>query len=128
VSRRPIGFALCAGLVCVLSLPSCMDDKGTNPPGPPELDSPALLGSTNGSQNYIHTFSKEGDYPYHCEYHTTTRYREGGTVFVRDGAADSVFVTIFQGAFNPTNAVVKPNGRVRWQNFDDGVHHSVTSD
>ena len=49
-------------------------------------------------------------------------------MFVREGAADSVFVTIFQGHFNPTDAVVKPDGYVRWQNFDDGVHHSVTSD
>jgi plastocyanin len=128
VSRRSARFACCVGLACALFLPSCKGDTGTNPPAPPELDSPALLGATTGSQNYIHTFSAAGDYPYHCQYHTTANHREGGAVQVADGGPDSVFVRIFQGTFSPANAVVKPGGSVRWQNFDDGVHHSVTSD
>jgi plastocyanin len=93
-----------------------------------ELDSPSLLGATAGSQNYIHTFAHAGLYPYHCEYHTTASHRMAGTVTVDDTGQDSAFVSIFQGAFQPASVVVRPGGQVRWQNFDDGVHHTVTSD
>jgi plastocyanin len=51
-----------------------------------------------------------------------------GAVAVDDTGQDSAFVSIFQGAFQPASVVVKPGGQVRWQNFDDGVHHTVTSD
>jgi len=51
-----------------------------------------------------------------------------GTVFVTAQGPESVFVSIFQGAFQPASATVRPNGQVRWQNFDDGTHHTVTSD
>jgi plastocyanin len=121
---RPVGLT---GLLVALSLLSCKD-QGTNPPPAKELDSPALLGATVGSQNYIHVFARAGVYAYHCTYHTTAHHREPGTVIVQDGGQDSVFVSIFQGTYQPATVTVRPNGQVRWQNFDDGVHHSVTSD
>jgi plastocyanin len=111
-----------------LSLLACSDDQGTRPVPTKELDSPALLGATTGSQNYIHTFANTGVYPYHCTFHTTTAHRMAGTVIVGNGGPDSAFVSIYQGAYHPSNATVKPNGQVRWQNFDDGTHHTVTSD
>ena len=112
----------------VLALTGCVEEKATNPARANELDSPGLLGATAGSRNYLHTFATTGSYPYHCSYHTTAEHREGGTVVVDAGGQDSVFVSILQGAFHPATAVVKPGGQVRWQNFDDGVHHTVTSD
>ena len=127
MSRRLIGPFALASAFLLMSL-ACGEDKGTNPNPGKELDSPALLGATTGSQNYIHVFANTGSYPYHCTFHTTSHYREGGTAVVSNGAADSVFVSISQGAFNPATATVRPNGQVRWQNFDDGVHHTVTSD
>ena len=100
----------------------------TNTSTAPELDSPYLLGATTGSQNYIHAFASAGQYPYHCKLHTTVNYREGGLVVVSAQGADSAYVTIFTGAFHPDTVIVKPGGPVRWQNFDDGTHHTVTSD
>jgi len=113
--------------VLAFTLPSCMD-KATSPPAAPELDSPSLLGATTGSANYIHWFAKAGVYPYHCTYHTNSHTREPGTVIVEDGGLDSAFVSIYQGAYHPASVTVRPNAQVRWQNFDDGVHHTVTSD
>jgi len=124
--RRTVSVGL-AGLALVV-LASCLADKTTEPPNGRELDSPSLLGSTTGSQNYIHTFANQGTYPYHCEYHTTQNHREPGTVIVDDNGVDSAFVQIFQGAYHPASVTVKPHATVRWQNFDDGVHHTVTSD
>lgn len=100
----------------------------TNAPAAKELDSPFLLGATTGSENYIHAFANNGQYPYHCKLHTTVNHREGGLVTVSAQGADSAFVTIFTGAFQPDTVVVKPGAPVRWQNFDDGTHHTVTSD
>ena len=121
-------LALFAGLFIALALMSCRKDTSTNSTPRDVLDSPALLGSTTGSQNYIHVFVTAGTYPYHCKYHQISIDREIGTVTVSDGGPDSAFVTIFQGEYNPASATVKPGGQVRWQNFDDGVHHTVTSD
>jgi len=128
MSLRPFGLIVIASPFLVLSLLACGEDKGTNPAPAKELDSPALLGATAGSQNYIHTFANVGTYPYHCMYHTTNSHRMAGTVIVDDHGQDSAFVSIFEGAYHPSSATVKPNGQVRWQNFDDGVHHTVTSD
>ncbi len=116
------------GLTCAFALAACNADRGTDPAPVRELDSPGLLGSTTGSRNYIHVFPSTGTYPYHCSYHSTANHREGGSVTVAGGGPDSAFVSIFQGAFDPATVTVKPGGQVRWQNFDDGVHHSVTSD
>jgi hypothetical protein len=127
MSRRLAGFAVLT-LILSLSVLACGEDKSTSPPPAIELDSPFLLGATSGSQNYIHTFANAGTYPYHCKLHTTALHREGGTVFVIDQGPDSVFVSIFEGAYHPDSVVVRPNGQVRWQNFDDGTHHTVTSD
>ena len=110
------------------SLLSCSQDKGTEPVATRELDSPSLLGSTGGSVNYVHAFSEAGTYPYHCTYHTTAHSRMAGTVVVTGSGPDSAFVRIFQGAFDPSLASVKSGGSVRWQNFDEGTHHTVTSD
>ena len=115
------------GLMATLTLLSCQDPS-TRPEPAIELDSPGLLGAVSGSQNYIHVFTTPGRYDYHCAYHTNAHHREGGTVFVHDGGPDSAFVSIFQGAYHPDTVVVRPHGQVRWQNFDDGVHHTVTSD
>ena len=128
MSRRQIGLAVLASLALGLSILACGQDKGTGPPSASELDSPYLLGATSGSQNYIHTFANSGTYSYHCKLHTTASHREGGTVLVDAQGPESVFVSIYQGAFHPANATVRPNGQVRWQNFDDGTHHTVTSD
>lgn len=117
-----------AGVSLALALAGCVQDKGTNPVPANELASPSLLGATAGSQNYIHAFATPGTYPYHCSYHTTSEHREAGTVIVDGAGLDSVFVSIYQGAYHPASATVKPGGQVRWQNFDDGVHHTVTSD
>jgi len=113
--------------LAIMVLGACRADKTTDPITP-ELDSPALLGATTGSRNYIHAFANLGTYPYHCEYHTTQNHREPGTVIVDNNGADSAFVQIFQGAYHPASVTVKPHVNVRWQNFDDGVHHTVTSD
>ena len=128
LSLRSTALVALAGLSCALALVACNGDQGTNPVSVPELDSPGLLGATSGSRNYIHVFPSTGTYPYHCTYHSTANHREGGSVIVEAGGPDSAFVSIFQGAFDPATATVKPGGQVRWQNFDDGVHHSVTSD
>jgi len=128
VCPRPRQFVLLAVLSIALSLVSCGEDKSTNSTPRDVLDSPALLGSTTGSQNYIHLFVTAGVYTYHCKYHQISTYGETGTVAVNDGGPDSAFVTIFQGAYNPASVTVRPGGQVRWQNFDDGVHHTVTSD
>ena len=111
-----------------LTAVACRGNQGTSPPAAPELDSPALLGATSGSQNYIHVFASAGAYPYHCKYHTTTSHRMAGTVTVDPQGPESVFVSISLGAFHPASTTAKPGGSVRWQNFDDGVHHTVTSD
>jgi len=116
-----------SGLLAALTLLSCQD-TGTNPPPAPELDSPGLLGAVSGSQNYVHVFARAGRYDYHCAYHTNEHHREAAMVFVHDGGPDSAFVSISQGAYHPDTVAVRPNGQVRWQNFDDGVHHTVTSD
>jgi plastocyanin len=126
MSLRPLRLGALAGLSLALSLLACREDKVTGPAD--RLDSPALLGNTTGSRNYVHTFVSAGTYPYHCTYHTTSVDREAGTVIVVDGGPDSAFVTIFEGAYHPSSATVKPDGQVRWQNFDHGVHHTVTSD
>src|SRR5438093_12461576 len=123
---RPIGLVVLASVALVLALPACRDDKVTNPAPGKGLDSPSLLGATSGSQNYIHAFANTGTYPYHCRYHTSNSER--GTVIVVDGGQDSAFVSIFEGAYHPSSLTVRPNGQVRWQNFDDGTHHTVTSD
>jgi plastocyanin len=125
---RPLGLVGLASLGLILAALSCSEDKGTAPVSTNELDSPALLGSTTGSQNYFHTFTDAGTYPYHCKYHTTAHHRMAGTVVVTDPGPDSAFVRIFEGAFDPAIANVGPNGQVRWQNFDEGTHHTVTSD
>jgi hypothetical protein len=127
MSHRSFALMI-AGSALALSALSCNDDKGTGPPAAKELDSPYLLGATTGSQNYIHAFADEGAYPYHCKLHTTAQHRMGGTVFVSPTGADSAFIRIFEGAFDPISVTVRPNGQVRWQNFDDGTHHTVTSD
>jgi plastocyanin len=111
-----------------VSLLSCSQDNGTEPVATKELDSPSLLGSTTGSPNYIHAFANSGLYPYVCTYHTTAHYREGGMVIVNGQGADSAFVRIFEGAFDPDTSRVKPGAPVRWQNFDEGTHHTVTSE
>ena len=128
MSLRLIGLAALASLTLSLCIIACGEDKGTSPPPANELDSPYLLGATAGSQNYIHTFANAGTFSYHCKLHTTASHREGGTVFVSAQGPESVFVSIFQGAFHPDSAIVRPNGQVRWQNFDDGTHHTITSD
>src|SRR2546428_831481 len=128
MSARLHGRVVLASLAFAVSLLACGKDQQTSPTAAMELDSPALLGAAAGSQNYIHAFANAGVYPYHCRYHTTTHHRMAGTVVVSDGGPDSAFVSIFQGAFNPSSVTVKPSGQVRWQNFDDGVHHTVTSD
>lgn len=125
---RTHALVVVASLLLALPLVACLPEKGTNPTPADVLDSPGLLGAATGSQNYIHTFASKGTYPYHCEYHTTTNHWEGGSVTVADGGPDSVFVSISQGAFHPASATVRPGGQVRWQNFDDGIHHTVTSD
>jgi plastocyanin len=51
-----------------------------------------------------------------------------GLVIVTDQGPDSAFVRIFEGAFDPDTARVKAGASVRWQNFDEGTHHTVTSD
>lgn len=127
MSPRTRTLAAAVSLVLALPLVACMEKATTPAPGD-ELDSPGLLGAATGSQNFIHAFANKGTYPYHCEYHTTANHREGGTVSVADGAPDSAFVSISGGAFHPSSATVRPGGQVRWQNFDDGVHHTVTSD
>jgi hypothetical protein len=127
MSRR-LGLMVLASLTLGLPLLSCGKDQETSPPPTKELDSPYLLGATGGSQNYIHAFANPGTYAYHCKLHTTATHRMGGMVFVTAQGADSAFVSIFQGAFHPDSVTVRPNGQVRWQNFDDGTHHTVTSD
>lgn len=129
MSRRLPGFLAIASLMLAMSTLSCAKDMTTKPPSSAkELDSPYLLGATTGSQNYIHTFTNTGTYPYHCRLHSTAQHREGGAVFVTDQGPESVFVSIFEGKFRPDSARVRVNGSVRWQNFDDGTHHTVTSD
>ena len=129
MSRRLHALVTAAGIVTLaLSLPSCRENTTTSPSTARELDSPALLGSTTGSANYLHTFGNAGTYPYHCQYHTTTAHRMAGTVVVDEQGLDSAFVTIFEGAYHPDRVTVRPNAQVRWQNFDDGTHHTVTSD
>src|SRR5215510_2121682 len=125
---RRLDSLLAASLLIALSFLGCKSADTSPGPLPKELDSPSLLGAVSGSQNYIHAFAKRGIYPYHCTYHTTEHYREAGTVIVEDSGQDSAFVSIFQGAYHPQTTTVKPNAQVRWQNFDDGVHHTVTSD
>jgi len=126
---RPSGLLALAGLALAFALGACGEDKTTSPASPAkELDSPGLLGATSGSENYIHSFANTGVYPYHCLYHTTAHHRMAGTVVVGDQGPDSAFVSISLGAFNPANVAVRRGGQVRWQNFDDGVHHTVTSD
>lgn len=125
---RALRFVLPASLALGLTIIACRGNQGTSPPPAPELDSQALLGATTGSQNYIHTFANAGTYPYHCKYHTTSSHRMAGTVVVDPQGPESVFVSISLGAFHPANATVRPGGSARWQNFDDGVHHTVTSD
>jgi hypothetical protein len=119
----------CALSIVGLSMVACGHENGpTSPSSVKELDSPFLLGATTGSQNYIHAFAGPGQYPYHCKLHTTVNYREGGLVVVSNQGSDSAYVTILTGAFHPDTVIVKPGGPVRWQNFDDGTHHTVTSD
>jgi hypothetical protein len=127
MAHRRLRLVGLIGLATALTLMSCQD-QSTNPAPALELDSPGLLGAVSGSQNYIHVFTRVGRYNYHCSYHTNAHHREPGTVFVRDGGPDSAFVSIFQGSYHPDTVEVRPNGQVRWQNFDDGVHHTVTSD
>jgi plastocyanin len=125
MSDRSLALTLLA--TCALCLSSCQK-HGTDPPAGKELDSPYLLGATTGSQNYLHTFGGDGAYWYHCVLHTTAHYREGGVVFVNSSGGDSAFVRIFQGKFDPESVTVRAGAQVRWQNFDDGTSHSVTSD
>jgi len=125
--RRRLAIVVLVIWLAALTLASCQD-TGTRPPPARALDSPSLLGSVNGSENYIHVFTDHGIYAYHCAYHTTEHHREPGVVLVQDGAADSAYVQIFQGAFHPETVTVRLNGQVRWRNFDDGVHHDIVSD
>jgi len=127
MAHRRLTVVGLTGLMAALTLLSCQD-TGTNPAPALALDSPGLLGAVSGSRNFIHVFTAPGRYDYHCSYHTNAHHREAGTVLVHDGAPDSAFVSILQGAYHPDTVTVRLNGYVRWQNFDDGVHHSVTSD
>jgi plastocyanin len=123
--RKIVSVGL-AGLALV-ALAACRADEPVAPAGR-ELDSSPLLGATTGSQNYLHTFADPGIYSYHCQYHTSQSHREPGMVIVNDDGADSAFIQIHEGAYHPGSVLVKPHATVRWQNFDDGVHHTVTSD
>ncbi len=126
---RPPGLIALASLALALLNFSCGQDAPTKPASHAlELDSPYLLGATTGSENYIHIFANAGNYPYHCRLHSTADHREGGAVFVTAQAPESAFVSIFEGIFRPDTVTVRVNGSVRWQNFDDGTHHTVTSD
>ena len=116
-------IAVVAGVAIALSILSCTKDPATSPPADPGLDSPYLLGSTNGSPSYIHTFSKLGTYRYRCRLHTG----DVGIVFVADQGSDSAFISISLGDFHPDTVTVHVDGRVRWQNFDEGTHHTITS-
>lgn len=127
MSDRSTGCTLLAAAILALTVLSCTKHT-TSPAAGMELSSPYLLGATTGSQNYLHVFAEGGDYPYHCVLHTTAHFREGGAVFVNSGGADSAFVRIFQGKFDPDTVTVRAGARVRWQNFDDGTNHTVTSD
>ncbi len=127
MSRRLPSLVVLASLTLVFSLFACGPDKVTSPTGK-ELDSPSLLGATTGSQNYIHAFANTGTNPYHCRYHSTVSHPMAGTVVVEDQGPESAFVSIFESAYHPSTATVRPNGQVRWQNFDEGTHHTVTSD
>ncbi len=127
MSLRPLGLIVLAGWIAA-SASACSQTPSTSPVTGKELDSPYLLGATSGSENYIHVFANAGHYAYHCKLHTTAYYRMGGLVIVSAQGSDSAFVTIFQSAFHPDTVTVKPGGQVRWQNFDDGTHHTVTSD
>jgi len=127
MSLRLLRLVLVA-LVLGLSLSCGRTADSTNASGAKELDSPYLLGASTGSENYIHAFAKDGQYPYHCKLHTTVNFCECGLVVVSAQGADSAYVTIFTGAFHPDTVVVKAGAPVRWQNFDDGTHHTVTSD
>lgn len=124
---RPLALVVFAGLFLILSIASCSHERVTAPAAGNELDSPYLLGATTGSANYIHVFARQGTYPYHCTLQTHGDYREGGIVFVSSEGPESVFVRIFEGHFTPESATVRVNGQVRWQNFDEGTHHTVTS-
>ena len=89
MSHRSVGLVALAALSLVFAVLGCREDKGTNPTPASELGSPALLGATSGSQNYLYTFVSAGTYPYHCNYHTTLSHREAGAVIVADGGQDS---------------------------------------
>src|SRR5262245_4482371 len=127
--HRPICLVVLFGLALTLAVLCCGEDTGTSPgPTVRELDSPPLLGATTDSQNSLHAFANAGTYPYHCEFHTSAHHRMAGTVIVDAAGPESVFVSISLGAYHPDIATVRPGGQVRWQNFDDGTHHTVTSD
>ena len=125
MSDRALGLTLLATLSLCLS--SCQK-HGTDPAPAKELDSPYLLGAATGSRNYLHTFGADGSYWYHCVLHTNAHYREGGVVFVNSNGTDSAFVRIHLGKFDPETVTVRSGAQVRWQNFDDGTSHTVTSD
>ena len=124
--RRP-GFFF-AIMISALSAGSCDKQKVATPTVGSELDSPYLLGATTGSANYIHSFGNEGTYPYHCRLHTSGQHRDGGIVFVTAVGAESAYVAIFEGKFRPESTTVRRGAQVRWQNFDDGTNHTITSD
>lgn len=128
MSLRFPRLVLLAAVVPCLCLVSCNKDDATAPAIGTGLDSPFLLGATTGSANYIHAFGDEGNYSYHCRLHTTAQHREGGMVLVKATGPESAFVSIFEGKFHPETTSVRLNGQVRWQNFDDGTNHTITSD
>jgi len=125
---RHLALVILVSLTLTLFIAACGEEKVTAPAAGKELDSPYLLGATTGSANYIHVFANEGIYPYHCRLHSSADHWEGGTVFVSAQGPESAYVTIFEGKFRPESATVRPAGQVRWQNFDEGTHHTVTSD
>jgi FtsP/CotA-like multicopper oxidase with cupredoxin domain len=72
------------------------------------------------------TFGTEGQFSYHCTYHPIMQ----GTVKVETGGATLASVRIVDAPdmkFDPSNVVIAPGGKVRWEHNGQYVH-TVTDD
>jgi plastocyanin len=80
-------------------------------------------GVLSTSQSFTFTFTSLGDFAYHCEIHPM---RMKGVVHVVPPTQQTVTLADF--AFTPPEITISPGTTITWNQAQDGVRHTSTSD
>ena len=117
------------GLLLTLAA-GCSSKSSTQPaPSPPpsggtELFSSGIFSGTGGGTHlFVHTFTHDGTWGYHCLVHGAAM---SASVVVGASFADSPVVLIHDNFFDSLAVHVKNGGYVKWVNV--GSNHGVVND